>query len=539
MTDLHDRFPTADSIPSDIRLLAPIHQRAYLIDGTIHIWKGATRKVFSPIHIRGKDGSLEALELGSQPSMGKDEALQALDAACRAYDRGCGVWPTMSVAERIAAVEKFIRLIVGKRREIVQLILWEIGKSLSDSEKEFDRTIEYMRATIDALKEQDNANSRFIEKEGVIAQIRRAPLGVVLCMGPFNYPMNETFTTLIPALIMGNTIVFKPPKLGTLLYYPMLEAFREAFPPGVVNTVYGPGEEVIPPIMESGKIDVLAFIGSSGVADRLKKYHPKSNRLRAVLGLDAKNAAIILPDADLDLTVREVLLGTLSFNGQRCTALKTVLVHQSIAEPFLRRVTEELAKIKIGMPWGKGVQVTPLAEARKPAYLAECIADAVAQGARVVNPDGGSSAGTLFVPALVFPVTPAMRLCREEQFGPVIPVMPFEDLQTALDFVIDSDYGQQVSIFGTDPGQIAALIDPLVNQVCRVNINAQCQRGPDVFPFTGRKDSAEGTLSVSDALRAFSIRTMVAAKRSEVTTKLLDAIVDNRRSKFLNTGFIF
>ena len=191
------------------------------------------------------------------------------------------------------------------------------------------------------------------------------------------------------------------------------------------------------------------------------------------------------------------------------------------------------------MPWEKGVQVTPLAEARKPAYLAECIADAVAQGARVVNPDGGSSAGTLFVPALVFPVTPAMRLCREEQFGPVIPVMPFEDLQTALDFVIDSDYGQQVSIFGTDPGQIAALIDPLVNQVCRVNINAQCQRGPDVFPFTGRKDSAEGTLSVSDALRAFSIRTMVAAKRSEVTTKLLDAIVDNRRSKFLNTGFIF
>jgi acyl-CoA reductase-like NAD-dependent aldehyde dehydrogenase len=319
----------------------------------------------------------------------------------------------------------------------------------------------------------------------------------------------------------------------------MLEAFREAFPAGVVNTVYGPGEAVIPPIMETGKINVLAFIGSSGVADTLKKQHPKSNRLRGVLALDAKNAAIILPDADLELTVRECLLGTLSFNGQRCTALKMLLVHQSIAEAFLRRLAEELDKVRIGMPWENGVQITPLAEEGAPAYLAECIADAVSHGARVINAGGGESSASLFRPALVFPVSQEMRLYNEEQFGPVIPVMPFEDIQTALDYVIESDYGQQVSIFGSNPSQIAALIDPLVNQVCRVNINAQCQRGPDTFPFTGRKDSAEGTLSVTDALRSFSIRSMVAAKRCETTTHLLDDIVVNRRSKFLNTGFVF
>jgi glyceraldehyde-3-phosphate dehydrogenase (NADP+) len=495
--------------------------------------------VISPVRLRQADGTLTPLEIGSQPHMGRDEALAALDGAVRAYDHGGGVWPTMLVAERIACLEHFIRLICVKRREIVQLILWEIGKSLADSEKEFDRTIEYMRATIDAVKEVDNSNSRFVEQEGVIAQIRRAPLGVVLCMGPFNYPMNETFTTMIPALVMGNTVVFKPPTHGTLLFYPMLEAFREAFPAGVVNTVYGPGAEVIPPIMESGQINVLAFIGSSGVADTLKKQHPKSNRLRGVLALDAKNAAIILPDADLELTVRECLLGTLSFNGQRCTALKILLVHQSIAEAFLRRMAEEIDKVKIGMPWETGVQITPLAEEGAPAYLAECIADAVSHGARVLNTDGGSGSATLFRPALVFPVSRAMRLYAEEQFGPIIPVMPFEDIQTALDYVIESDYGQQVSIFGSNPSQIAALIDPLVNQVCRVNINAQCQRGPDTFPFTGRKDSAEGTLSVTDALRSFSIRSMVAAKRCETTTRLLDDIVVNRRSKFLNTGFVF
>ncbi len=539
MNTLTSLFPLQEEIPAELRLLSPIHQRAYLVDGEIRIWKGSARKVISPVRLRQADGTLTPLEIGSQPHMGRDEALAALDGAVRAYDHGGGVWPTMLVAERIACLEHFIRLICVKRREIVQLILWEIGKSLADSEKEFDRTIDYMRATIDAVKEVDNSNSRFVEQEGVIAQIRRAPLGVVLCMGPFNYPMNETFTTMIPALVMGNTVVFKPPTHGTLLFYPMLEAFREAFPAGVVNTVYGPGEAVIPPIMETGKINVLAFIGSSGVADTLKKQHPKSNRLRGVLALDAKNAAIILPDADLELTVRECLLGTLSFNGQRCTALKMLLVHQSIAEAFLRRLAEELDKVRIGMPWENGVQITPLAEEGAPAYLAECIADAVSHGARVINAGGGESSASLFRPALVFPVSQEMRLYNEEQFGPVIPVMPFEDIQTALDYVIESDYGQQVSIFGSNPSQIAALIDPLVNQVCRVNINAQCQRGPDTFPFTGRKDSAEGTLSVTDALRSFSIRSMVAAKRCETTTHLLDDIVVNRRSKFLNTGFVF
>jgi glyceraldehyde-3-phosphate dehydrogenase (NADP+) len=146
---------------------------------------------------------------------------------------------------------------------------------------------------------------------------------------------------------------------------------------------------------------------------------------------------------------------------------------------------------------------------------------------------------TLFYPAVVYPVREGMKLYREEQFGPLVPVMAFDDVETALDYVITSDHGQQVSIFGSDPRQIGALVDPLVNQVCRVNLNAQCQRGPDVFPFAGRKDSAEGTLSVSDALRAFSIRSMVAAKSTAASKQLLGTIVQEHQSKFINTGFIF
>ncbi len=375
--------------------------------------------------------------------------------------------------------------------------------------------------------------------EGTIGQIRRTPLGVVLCMGPYNYPLNETFATLIPALIMGNTLLFKPPKFGILLFEPLLEAFRSAFPKGVINTVYGSGAEVVPYLLGSGKVNTLTLIGSSKVADHLKKLHPKANRLRAILGLDAKNAAIVLADADIELAVKECLLGALSFNGQRCTALKMLIVHQSVADQFLKRFSEELAKLKVGMPWEKGVNITPLPEPDKTAYMTQCVDDAVAKGARVINADGGTHYDTLFYPAVVYPVREGMKLYREEQFGPVIPVMPFENLETALDYVITSDHGQQVSIFSSSPEMIGALVDPLVNQVCRVNINCQCQRGPDVFPFTGRKDSAEGTLSVTDALRSFSIRSMIAAKQTDASKKLLDSIVQNHDLKFINTGFIF
>ena len=131
-----------------------------------------------------------------------------------------------------------------------------------------------------------------------------------------------------------------------------------------------------------------------------------------------------------------------------------------------------------------------------------------------------------------------MKLYREEQFGPIVPVMPFEDIDTALDYVITSDHGQQVSIFSPDPEIVGRLVDPLVNQVCRVNINCQCQRGPDVFPFTGRKDSAEGTLSVNDALRSFSIRSMIAAKQSDSPRGCSNDIVNAHKSNFINTGFI-
>jgi glyceraldehyde-3-phosphate dehydrogenase (NADP+) len=531
-------FPQASDIPEALLKDIPCIQRGYLIDGEIRAWNGPRQEVLSPVRTAGNTAEPQPLCIGEYPLLTETEALQALDAAVAAYDHGRGRWPTLSVAERIDHVERFVFRMIGAKERVVRFLMWEVGKSLQDSRKEFDRTIQYINDTLSALKDLDRISSRFTIEEGIIAQIRRAPMGVVLCMGPFNYPLNETFTTLIPALVMGNTVILKPPKHGALLYEPLLEAFCNVFPKGVINIIYGEGKKVIPPLMASGKISVLGLIGNSKTANTLKKQHPNPNRLRCVLGLEAKNPAIILKDADLDLVVRECVLGSLSFNGQRCTALKILFVEAEIVAAFLERFAEAVNALSFGMPWQEGVFVTPVAEKGKTDYLEELVSDAIAKGATVVNPHGGTVCGSFFFPAVLYPVHSDMRVYHEEQFGPVVPVLPFDKIDEPIEYMIHSGYGQQVSVFGSDPDRIARLIDLLVNQVCRVNINCQCQRGPDTFPFTGRKDSAEGTLSVSDALRVFSIRTLVAAKQTDLNKQIITGIVREHKSKFLATDFI-
>ena len=531
-------FPDKSGIPAEYLPAFPIVQKEYLVNGELRTWNGPMQDVISPICLK-TDTGIERQTIGSYPMVTAKESLEALDAAIAAYDCGRGTWPALPVVERIRCLERFTFMMKEERTAIVNLLMWEIGKPFADSAKEFDRTIEYISFTIDALKDLDRAGSRFEIKDGIIGQIRRAPLGVALCMGPFNYPLNETFATLIPALLMGNTILFKPPKIGVLLHRPLLRAFKEAFPNGVVNTIYGDGAKVVGPLMESGKIDVLAFIGSSRVADIIKKQHPKPHRLRSVLGLDAKNAGIVLKDADTDLAVKECVTGTLSFNGQRCTAIKIIFVHKDIVVEFLKKLNQQILSLLPGMPWDKGVGLTPLPEPDKILHMKNYIDDAKEHGALVVNESGGTVNQTFMFPAVLYPVNDKMKIYHEEQFGPVIPVVPYNNIEEPLNYVVNSNYGQQVAIFGNDPDTIARLIDTLVNQVCRVNVNSQCQRGPDTFPFTGRKDSAEGTLSVSDALRVFSIRTLVAIKETDQNKKIITEILQDKKSNFLSTDFIF
>jgi glyceraldehyde-3-phosphate dehydrogenase (NADP+) len=523
------------SIPEIFKINSQLHQNTYLVNGELITWEGDVSEVYSTI---SSTKEYKPTLLGTIPNLTERQALDALNSAYRAYNKGQGLWPTMGVADRIACMEEFTEQMKTKRTEVVKLLMWEIGKTLADSEKEFDRTVAYIYDTIEDYKQMDRDSTKFEKNSGVYAHIRRGPLGVVLCLGPYNYPLNETFALLIPALIMGNTTVFKPAKHGVLLLTPLIEAFQNSFPEGVVNIIYGRGRVLATPIMKTGKVDVLALIGNSTSANAIQANHPYKNRLRLVLGLEAKNPGIVLPDADLDLAIDECLTGSTSFNGQRCTALKILFVHEHIVDKFNKRFAEKVDALKFGNPWDKDVKLTPLPEPGKPDYIQELIDDAKQKGATILNKKGGQRTENYIFPSVLYPVSKNMRVYEEEQFGPVIPIVSFKNIQEPLDAMADSNYGQQVSVFGSEVKTLAPLIDTLVNLVCRVNLNSAAQRGPDVYPFTGRKDSAVSTLSVHDALRSFSIRTFVASKDTPYNNKIIQDLLDKKTSNFINTDYI-
>jgi len=533
--EIFDIFPAKSDIPEEYFFDEIVNQDFFLINGELRKWQGDQQEVYSPVLLKN-NGNSNSVLIGKYPLMDKDTALKALKAAEESFDNGRGKWATMKLKDRIDYLNNFLSRFQKKKDELVKLLMWEIGKPKQESTKEFDRTIRNISDTIEELKRLDSDSSEFKIEENIVAQIRRTPLGIVLCMGPFNFPLNETFATLIPALMMGNSIVFKPPKHGVLLHKPLLKLFQECFPKGVINTIYGRGEEVVAPILESGKVNVLAFIGSSQVANILRSSHPKPNRLTEVYGLEAKNPGIVLNDADLDFSVNECFAGALTFNGQRCTALKVLFVHSSLIDEFLEKFSKKMKDIRFGMPWEKNVVITPLPEEKKVNYLSELLKDAQKHGASIINEDGGKTNKTFLYPAALYPVNDKMKIYHEEQFGPIVPIIPFDSVEEPLQYIQESNYGQQVSIFGKNPDTIAGLIDPLVNQTARVNINSLCQRGPDTFPFTGRKDSAKATLSVFDALRVFSMRSVVAGKNTENNKELISDIAKEDRSNFLSDG---
>lgn len=273
----------------------------YLINGEIRKWDGHADAIYSPI----LDEKGEKIQIGRYAMLSDKVAMEALHAAHKAFDRGSGRWPTMSTRERIQCVLNFMKGLKDHKAEIVNLLMWEICKVLrsfalcvcglsltcslrcllqkkEDAIKEVDRTIDYVNDTIKELKNMENRSSQFTIDSGVIAQIRRVPLGVALCLGPFNYPFNETYTNLIPALLMGNTVVLKTPRTGCLCHTPTLELFQSCFPAGVVNIIHGAGRDTLPPLMDSGLVDVFAFIGTSKAAVELQKVHPHPNRCDSI-----------------------------------------------------------------------------------------------------------------------------------------------------------------------------------------------------------------------------------------------------------------
>lgn len=489
--------------------------------------------------------------IGKIPQMSTKLTFEVLEDAKQAWKGGSGVWPQMSLGERVQAIENFLEELQKQRDAIVTTLMWEIGKNVKDAESEFDRTVAFCKQVIAVIRNDPDYASSWQTVGSTKAFIRRAAIGIIMCLGPMNYPLNETYATLIPALLMGNVAIMKIPTVGGLSHLLTMEAFAKTLPPGVMNFVSGRGRDTMPPLMKTGDIDALAFIGGSKAADDLIGQHPHPHRLKVFLQLEAKNMGIFLSDLfekskaqELSIALDQAVLGSLSFNGQRCTALKLFFIPTAHGDAFASMLAKRIEALNVGLPWqtfegnnGKYSNITPLPNRKRVEYMQELIEDAVSKGAKIMNKDGGKVIGgkesSLMVPAVLYPVTKDMDIYYEEQFGPIVPITTYDSLDTILDYGHNGIFGQQVSIFLSEGESStgAMLIDQFSSVFGKININTQCGRSPDTVPFSGRRSSAMGVMSVKDALKEFSIPTVVAYKDTSVNANIVQGIEES--SKFL------
>jgi glyceraldehyde-3-phosphate dehydrogenase (NADP+) len=510
----------------------------------------------------------DSVVIGQMPQMQEQDALHVLETANTAWDKGTGIWTTQyTTSQRMAAIHKVLHALQQptKRNEIIQILQWEIGKNYIDAAAEFDRTIQFAKQVMNymvnhpeymggkkqftdyVVTEADTTTSTTTTtpSSSYTAYTKRTAVGIILMLAPYNYPINECYATLLPALLLGNICIVKIPAVGGLAHLLTMEAFAQYLPHGTINFISGSGAKVLPALLKTGDIHGMAMIGSSKSADQLIRYHTQPHRFQTFLQLGAKNVAIVLPDVFQDVTedqsttifdnmITESILGSLSYNGQRCTALKIFFVPKVHADLFVAQFSKAVEALNIGLPWQNHTlittkdkkmvtysQITPLPNQNRIQFLKARIDDAIKKGATITNTNGGNIIGgnttsTLMIPAIVYPVKPNMKLYTEEQFGPIIPIVPYDTISEIYNYILQSEFAQQISVFGQDPNTMTNIVDTLGSVIPKINFNSQCARSPDVLPFAARRSSGIGIMSVSDVLEEFSIPTVLAYQSKDL-----------------------
>ncbi len=460
-----------------------------LIDGK---WKeGQTHK---PIQVLAPaDGSL----VGAIQSLSKEEVDEAFSSAKRAQIK----WAETPISARAELLHRAAEIMDENAEEIAAVLSVEIAKDIASSLSEVRRTADFIRFTADEGKhiEGDTVGAdRFPGfNKRKFSIVTRVPLGVVLAIAPFNYPVNLSASKVAPALMAGNSVVLKPPTAGSISALYMSEVFRAAgLPDGVLNTVTGQGSEIGDYLVQHPAVDFVSFTGSTAVGKRIAK---QVEMIPLLLELGGKDAAIVLEDADLEETANNIVSGAYSYSGQRCTAVKRVLVMESVADELVAKLKERVLALKAGMPH-EDVQVTPLINTKAADFVQELIDDAIEKGASLLC--GNKREGNLIYPTLFDHVTTDMRLAWEEPFGPVLPVIRIKTVEEGIDIANRSEYGLQSSVFTKNVDSAFNVANRL--EVGTVHINNKTERGPDHFPFLGVKSSGMGTQGIRYSIEAMS-----------------------------------
>ena len=406
-------------------------------------------------------------------------------------------WRWTSIEERARLLTKFKDLILEHKEELADILVAEIAKSKKESLTEVVRTAEYIEETIKEYKKMMDNPLTIDESvhgiKGKVGKFIREPLGVVLAISPFNYPINLLLSKLAPALIAGNTVVYKPASQGTLIGARVSELFYEAgFPKGVVNCVVGSGREIGDLLVENEHVAMISFTGSANVGNHIAK---KVSKIPLVLELGGKDPAIVLDDADLELAASEIVKGGLSYNGQRCTAIKRVFVSEKNHDELVRLIVEKTKKLVVGKP-EDNANITPLVSVKAANYVMSLVDDALKQGATSLLELKREE--NLLWPMVIDNVTLEMDLAWAEPFGPVLPIIKYDDLDICIENSNKSEYGLQASVFTQDMKKAEEIA--LKIEAGSVNINRSSSRGPDIFPFSGVKNSGFGTQGIVDAI---------------------------------------
>ncbi|HEW0140734.1 NADP-dependent glyceraldehyde-3-phosphate dehydrogenase [Streptococcus pneumoniae] len=453
-------------------------------------WKSSEQEItiYSPINQE---------ELGTVPAMTQTEADEAMQAARAALP----AWRALSAIERAAYLHKTAAILERDKEEIGTILAKEVAKGIKAAIGEVVRTADLIRY---AAEEGLRITGQAMEGGGFeaasknkLAVVRREPVGIVLAIAPFNYPVNLSASKIAPALIAGNVVMFKPPTQGSISGLLLAKAFEEAgIPAGVFNTITGRDSEIGDYIIEHKEVNFINFTGSTPIGERIGRL---AGMRPIMLELGGKDAALVLEDADLEHAAKQIVAGAFSYSGQRCTAIKRVIVLESVADKLATLLQEEVSKLTVGDPFDNA-DITPVIDNASADFIWGLIEDAQEKEAQALTPI--KREGNLLWPVLFDQVTKDMKVAWEEPFGPVLPIIRVASVEEAIAFANESEFGLQSSVFTNDFKKAFAIAEKL--EVGTVHINNKTQRGPDNFPFLGVKGSGAGVQGIKYSIEAMT-----------------------------------
>ncbi|HIU31474.1 MAG TPA: NADP-dependent glyceraldehyde-3-phosphate dehydrogenase [Candidatus Caccousia avistercoris] len=467
-------------------------QKVYgnLINGEWVVSQGS-----QPIEVRSPvDGSL----VGRLSSMSQQE----LDQAAAAAKGARKAWAACPVYQKAQYMYRAADLLEQRAEEIAECLVMEIAKDRKSAVSEVKRSADLLRYTADVGKslhgETISGDSFPGGSRGKMSFVTRVPVGTVLAISPFNYPVNLAISKIGPALMGGNTVILKPATQGAVSALKMVEAMQDAgLPAGVLNTVTGLGSVIGDSIVTHKDVDFINFTGSTEVGQHISALTAMTP---VIMELGGKDAAIVLEDADLDFAADNIVDGAYSYSGQRCTAVKRILVLEQVADALVEKLKVRIERLKTGDPREAGVTVTPLVSTKSADFVENLMKDALAKGAVLVT--GGTRQGNLLAPTLLDHVTTGMDVAWVEPFGPVLPIIRVSSQQEAVEIANRSEYGLQSSVFTNNLNKAYSIAAQL--EVGTVQINNKPERGPDNFPFLGVKSSGMGTQGVRYSIEAMT-----------------------------------